>query len=163
MVLGRFMKRIAYEVSNLQDVVVKIAQSEQEKQDAFFVRKEVFVKEQGLPLPLEVDDLDKIATHIVAYYKQQPIAASRIIVNDKSDSVKVERLSVLPKFRRKQIGIQMMQMIEAFIRKNFPNVSVIKIHAQIHAIPFYEKQGFSVTSPEFMDNYIPHRAIEKHI
>lgn len=157
------MKRIAYEVSNLQDVVVKIAQSEQEKQDAFFVRKEVFVKEQGLPLPLEVDDLDKIATHIVAYYKQQPIAASRIIVNDKSDSVKVERLSVLPKFRRKQIGIQMMQMIEAFIRKNFPNVSVIKIHAQIHAIPFYEKQGFSVTSPEFMDNYIPHRAIEKHI
>ncbi len=163
MVLGRFMKRIAYEVSNLQDVVVKIAQSEQEKQDAFFVRKEVFVKEQGLPLPLEVDDLDKIATHIVAYYKQQPIAASRIIVNDKSDSVKVERLSVLPKFRRKQIGIQMMQTIEAFIRKNFPNVSVIKIHAQIHAIPFYEKQGFSVTSPEFMDNYIPHRAIEKHI
>ncbi|MBM7698510.1 putative GNAT family N-acyltransferase [Kurthia huakuii] len=157
------MKRIAYEVSNLQDVVVKIAQSEQEKQDAFFVRKEVFVKEQGLPLPLEVDDLDKIATHIVAYYKQQPIAASRIIVNDKSDSVKVERLSVLPKFRRKQIGIQMMQTIEAFIRKNFPNVSVIKIHAQIHAIPFYEKQGFSVTSPEFMDNYIPHRAIEKHI
>lgn len=163
MVLGRFMKRIAYEVSNLQDVVVKIAQSEQEKQDAFFVRKEVFVKEQGLPLPLEVDDLDKIATHIVAYYKQQPIAASRIIVDDKSDSVKVERLSVLPKFRRKQIGIQMMQTIEAFIRKNFPNVSVIKIHAQIHAIPFYEKQGFSVTSPEFMDNYIPHRAIEKHI
>lgn len=157
------MKRIAYEVSNLQDVVVKIAQSEQEKQDAFFVRKEVFVKEQGLPLPLEVDDLDKIATHIVAYYKQQPIAASRIIVNDKSDSVKVERLSVLPKFRRKQIGIQMMQTIEAFIRKNFSNVSVIKIHAQIHAIPFYEKQGFSVTSPEFMDNYIPHRAIEKHI
>ncbi|WP_029498046.1 GNAT family N-acetyltransferase [Kurthia huakuii] len=147
----------------MQDVVVKIAQSEQEKQDAFFVRKEVFVKEQGLPLPLEVDDLDKIATHIVAYYKQQPIAASRIIVNDKSDSVKVERLSVLPKFRRKQIGIQMMQTIEAFIRKNFPNVSVIKIHAQIHAIPFYEKQGFSVTSPEFMDNYIPHRAIEKHI
>ena len=163
MVRGRFMKRIAYEVSNLQDVIVKIARDEQEKQDAFFVRKEVFVKEQGLPLPLEVDELDKIATHIVAYYKQQPIAASRIIVDDKSDSVKVERLSVLPKFRRKQIGVQMMQTIEAFIRENFPNVSVIKIHAQIHAIPFYEKQGFRITSPEFMDNYIPHRAIEKQI
>ena len=163
MVLGQFTKHTVYEVSNLQDVIVKIAQSEQEKEDAFFIRKEVFVKEQGLPLPLEMDDLDKIATHIVAYYNESPIAASRIIVDEKSYSVKVERLSVLPKFRRKQIGVQMMQTIEAFIREKFPNVSLIKIHAQIHAIPFYEKQGFRVTSPEFMDNYIPHRAIEKEI
>ena len=41
MVLGQFTKHTVYEVSNLQDVIVKIAQSEQEKEDAFFIRSEI--------------------------------------------------------------------------------------------------------------------------
>lgn len=161
--LGQYMKHSAYEVNNVQSVVVKIVQSEAERQDAFFVRTEVFVKEQGLPLPLEIDELDEIATHIVCYAEQRPIAASRLIIDERFGTAKIERLSVLPDFRRKQIGVKMMKTIEAFVLEHHPEVTLIKIHAQTHAVPFYEKLGFEVTSPEFMDNYVPHRAIEKHI
>lgn len=157
------MKHSAYEVSSVQSVVVKIAQSDAEKQDAFFVRTEVFVKEQGLPLPLEIDELDDVAIHIVCYYEQKPIAASRLIIDERFRTAKIERLSVLPAFRRQQIGVKMMKTIESFLLDHHREVHLIKIHAQTHAVPFYEKLGFKVTSPEFMDNYIPHRAIEKQI
>ena len=55
---GLFMKHTACEENRLLRVTAKIVQTEQEKKDAFFVRTEVFVKEQGLPLPLEIDEVD---------------------------------------------------------------------------------------------------------
>ena len=39
--------------------------------------------------------------------------------------------------------------------------SKVKLSAQVHAIPFYEKLHYSITSPEFMDADIPHRSMEK--
>ena len=33
------------------------------------------------------------------------------------------------------------------------------LHAQTHAIPFYEKQGFMVSGPQFMEAGIPHRVM----
>ena len=39
----------------------------------------------------------------------------------------------------------------------------IVLNAQSYAIPFYEKIGYIITSPEFMDADIPHRAMEKTI
>ena len=35
------------------------------------------------------------------------------------------------------------------------------LNAQSYAVPFYEKLGYVVTSPEFMDADMPHRAMEK--
>lgn len=160
---GLFMKHTACEENRLLRVTAKIVQTEQEKKDAFFVRTEVFVKEQGLPLPLEIDEVDDYATHFVAYYEAMPIAAGRVIIQEKYSTAQVERISVLPQFRRKQIGIQMMQTVETFIREHHPEVTCIKINAQTHAVPFYEKQGYLVVTPEFMDNYIPHRAMEKKL
>ena len=155
------MKHTVCEANKLLPVFAKIVQNDEEKKDAFFVRTEVFVKEQGLPLPLEIDEVDDYATHFVAYYEKMPIAAGRVIIEERYNTAQVERLSVLPQFRRKQIGVQMMQTVEKFIREHHPDVTCIKINAQTHAIPFYEKQGYHVTTPEFMDNYIPHRAMEK--
>ncbi len=43
------------------------------------------------------------------------------------------------------------------------NNKKLKLHAQSYAVPFYEKLGYTVTSPEFMDAGIPHRAMEKNI
>ena len=37
----------------------------------------------------------------------------------------------------------------------------IILNAQSYAVPFYEKLGYVITSPEFMDADIPHRAMEK--
>jgi predicted GNAT family N-acyltransferase len=139
-------------------VFAKIVETEKELQDAFFVRKEVFVKEQGIPLPLEIDEYDEIATHFVAYFENRPIAAGRVrFIEDLTATV--DRVCVLPPFRRKQIGVLMMKSLEQYIKGS--NIKKVKIKAQTHAIPFYEKQNYYITSPEFLDAGIPHRAMEK--
>lgn len=136
----------------------KIVETDKELQDAFFVREEVFVKEQGIPLPLEKDEYDDIATHFVAYYDDRPIAAGRVrFLEDLTATV--DRVCVLPAFRRKQIGVLMMQSLEHYIQGS--QIKKVKLNAQTHAISFYEKQHYYSTSPEFLDAGIPHRAMEK--
>ncbi|MFE6166299.1 GNAT family N-acetyltransferase [Viridibacillus arvi] len=139
-------------------VFAKIVETEKELRDAFFVREEVFVKEQGVPLPLEKDEYDKDATHFVAYNGEEPIAAGRVRIVD-GNIAKVDRVCVLPDFRRKQIGVLMMTHLEKYAKGH--QLAKVKLNAQTHAIPFYEKQNYIITSPEFLDSGIPYRAMEK--
>jgi len=39
----------------------------------------------------------------------------------------------------------------------------VKLNAQTQALPFYEKLGFTVTSDEFLDAGIPHKAMEMEL
>ncbi|WP_210469582.1 GNAT family N-acetyltransferase [Sporosarcina sp. 6E9] len=137
---------------------VKIVTTTQEKEDAFSVRRKVFVEEQGVPLSLELDELDKTADHFVVYTENTPIGAGRIRESD-SGIGKVERVCILPEFRGKHLGKLIMQALEDHAAsKEFEK---IVLNAQSYAIPFYEKIGYVITSPEFMDADIPHRTMEK--
>lgn len=141
-------------------VSLKLASTEHEREDAFTVRKAVFIEEQGVPVHIELDELDEEAVHFIAYDGNQPIAAGRI--RDIGDGVgKVERVCVLPTYRGRHLGQKMMVMLEDHARD--AGLSKIRLNAQNHAVPFYEKIGYIVTSPEFMDAGIPHRVMEKNI
>ncbi|MHA6258474.1 GNAT family N-acetyltransferase [Sporosarcina sp. CAU 1771] len=137
---------------------VTIAQTDGERQDAFFIRQKVFVEEQGVPLSLELDELDKTATHFVVYTENTPIAAGRF--RETTDGIgKVERVCVLADFRGRHLGNLIMNALEKHaLNKKFQK---IVLNAQSYAVPFYEKLGYTITSPEFMDADIPHRAMEK--
>lgn len=139
---------------------VKIAVSENEREDAFTVRKKVFVEEQGVPLTLELDDFDQTASHFVVYDGEKAIAAGRIR-GTSEDVGKVERVCVLKEYRGKHLGNLIMHALEEQAAKT--GLSKILLNAQSYAVPFYEKLGYTVTSPEFMDADIPHRAMEKTI
>lgn len=147
----------------LEDLTVKLVENQQQLTDALFVRREVFVKEQGIPLPLEQDQYDVDSQHIVVYHQNEPIAAGRVRRIEEKIA-KVDRVCVLPEFRRKQVGIKMMEILEEFaiLNHRFHEIDTIKIHAQAHAVPFYEIQNYKITSPEFIDGGIAYRAMEKH-
>ena len=139
---------------------VKLAQTEQEKELAFDIRKKVFVEEQGIPLHLEIDEFDQTATHFVVLEKDEPIAAARIRETEPNVG-KVERVCVLPTHRRKHLGVLLMNALEEHAKQS--GWKKLKLNAQTSAIPFYEKLAYQVTSPEFDDAGIPHRAMEKEI
>lgn len=139
---------------------VKLAQTEQEKELAFNIRKKVFVEEQGIPLHLEIDEFDQTATHFVVLENDEPIAAARIRETELNVG-KVERVCVLPEHRRKHLGVLVMNALEEHAKQH--GWKKLKLNAQTYAIPFYEKLSFQVTSPEFDDAGIPHRAMEKEI
>lgn len=141
-------------------VTVKIATSVNEREDAFFVRRKVFVEEQGVPLNLELDEYDETASHFVVYEGQTAIGAGRIREIGESTG-KVERVCVLAEHRGKHLGILVMDALEQ--HAGATGMKKIVLNAQSYAIPFYEKLGYVITSPEFMDADIPHRAMEKSI
>lgn len=139
---------------------VKIVTTSSEREDAFSVRRIVFVEEQGVPLSLELDELDETADHFVVYTENTPIGAGRLRETD-SGIGKVERVCILPEFRGKHLGKLIMQALEDHAA--YKGFEKIVLNAQSYAIPFYEKIGYAITSPEFMDADIPHRTMEKTV
>lgn len=127
---------------------------------AFFVRKRVFVEEQGVPEHLELDELDSSSIHFIVKDQDQPIAAARLRKIEENIG-KVERVCVLEPYRGKKLGLLIMQNIEEYAKEL--GLMKLKLNAQSYAIPFYEKLHYTVTSPEFLDAGIPHRAMEKLI
>lgn len=141
-------------------VTVRIVTSDLEREDAFSVRRKVFVEEQGVPLNLELDDYDNYAAHFVVYSMTSPIGAGRLRETNAGIG-KVERVCVLEECRGQHLGNLIMNALEEYAKET--GMNKIILNAQTYAIPFYEKLGYVITSPEFMDADIPHRAMEKII
>lgn len=139
---------------------VKIAETPAEKEQAFDVRRKVFVEEQGVPLHIEMDEYDDSATHFVGFNLEQPVAAARIRETE-SGIGKIERVCVLPEYRGQHVGVLMMNEMEEHAKT--AGLFTLKLNSQSYAIPFYKKLGYDVSSPEFLDAGIPHRAMVKNL
>ncbi len=134
-----------------------VVENDKQLEDAFQVRREVFVKEQGVPIELEIDDKEQDATHFIGYVEDKPIAASRVRFVD--DYVKLERICIMKSVRGKHFGKDLVLFMESYAKEK--NITKSKLHAQVYAIPFYEKLGYVVTSGEFDDAGIPHVSMKK--
>ncbi|MET1014517.1 MAG: GNAT family N-acetyltransferase [Paenisporosarcina sp.] len=141
-------------------ISAKRVETEKEQNDAYYVRKVVFVEEQAVPVHLELDEHDSTAIHFIAYDGSQPIGAGRIR-EPEPGIAKVERVCILPNYRGKHLGNLMMDTMEEYAMQ--AGLSTVKLNAQSYAIPFYEKLNYKITSPEFLDAGIPHRAMEKEL
>ncbi|WP_075981391.1 GNAT family N-acetyltransferase [Bacillus massilinigeriensis] len=138
---------------------IKIVSNDQELQDAFAVRREVFIHEQQVPEEEEIDQYENDSTHFVIYQDNRPIGAGRFRIVDGLG--KVERICVLNDQRKTGAGKAIMNSIEDYAKKQ--GLSTLKLNAQTHAIPFYEGLGYEIISEEFLDAGIPHRAMKKMI
>lgn len=124
------------------------------QKDAFKVRHEVFILEQRVPEHLEIDEFDSIAFHILAYFESTCIGTARLHINN-DGSGQIGRMAVLSSFRNQGLGRQIMKaLIETAKSKG---ISCLTLHAQVSAIPFYEKLGFIPDGPIYDEVGIPHR------
>jgi predicted GNAT family N-acyltransferase len=139
---------------------VKLVTTDEDRERAFALRKEVFVKEQGVPLSLELDEYDATAIHFIVNDGNATIATARLREIEPKVG-KVERVCVLNSYRGKRLGALIMETVEQYAKEI--NFQKLKLNAQSYAVPFYEKLHYIVTSPEFMDAGIPHRAMEKKL
>ena len=137
---------------------VKVVENDKELEDAFSVRRTVFIDEQNVPEEEEIDELEDEATHFVAYLEDSPIAAGRFRIVDGYG--KVERICVLKETRQTGSGKALMEEIEALLLKGLHK---LKLNAQTQAIPFYARLGYEVVSDEFLDAGIPHKTMIKNI
>jgi predicted GNAT family N-acyltransferase len=140
-------------------VNVKVCENEKELQDAFSVRRTVFIDEQNVPEDEEIDLFEEDSVHFVSYQEGTPVAAGRFRVVDGFG--KVERICVLKEARNTGAGKAIMREIEAYALKKA--LHKLKLNAQTHAIPFYANLGYEVVSEEFLDAGIPHKTMIKKI
>lgn len=138
--------------------VVVLAADDAQKRDALAVREAVFIREQGVPPELELDEHDQTALHFVAYAGGRAIGAARLRPYD-NDTGKVERVAVLSAWRGKGVGRLLMAAVEqeaaarGFVR--------LRLNAQTHAEPFYRKLGYETVSEVFEEAGIPHVTMVK--
>lgn len=137
---------------------IKQVTTNEQLEDAYFVRKTVFVDEQQVPLEEEIDQHEDEATHVVLYDDNQPSGAGRVRIVDGYG--KIERICVMKSARKKGVGKVIVTKLEELATKQ--GVKKLKLNAQTHAIPFYNKLGYEVVSEEFMDAGIPHVTMVKH-
>ncbi len=120
-------------------------------------RSEIFIMEQHI-LYQDMDDIDYKSLHCFFMEDNRVVAYLRAFYEDNSKScVKIGRVLTLR--HGNGIGKNLMeQSINAICLRM--KCSKIYMDAQKHAVGFYEKLGFKVTSDEFLEEGIVHVAME---
>jgi predicted GNAT family N-acyltransferase len=121
------------------------------------VREMVFIAEQHVPLYIEWDEYDQDAIHLLALdYAGQAIGCARILKKGR-----IGRMAVMPDWRG--IGLGLALLDEAIKICKSLGMQTVAISSQTHAIKFYEKAGFIVTSEAYIDANIWHVDMQRTI
>jgi len=117
------------------------------------IREKVFIEEQKVTSQLEWDGMDEEAIHFLAFKDEKAIGCARALVIEYC--MQLGRIAVLKEYRGEGIGSALIE--KAMTTAKLNQLSAIYISAQCHAIDFYKKFGFEVTSDIYLDAEIPHR------
>ncbi|MBM7557618.1 GNAT family N-acetyltransferase [Halanaerobacter jeridensis] len=120
----------------------------------------MFVEGQGVPADLEIDDKEDKAIHFLARNNKELVATCRLrIINNYA---KLERMAVKSDYRKQGVGSLLIDRVEKFAKKK--NLKEIKLHAQVKARSFYQKNNYELVSDEeFMEAGIKHVEMKKRL
>lgn len=140
-------------------VVVRRATSETDLARAFDIRQRVFLVEQKVPPEEEFDDDDRTAIHVIAWLGDAAVATGRLIL--RTDHARVGRMAVLREHRGHGVG---RAVLDELVRSAQDlKVCRVILHAQVHAIGFYEAAGFLRFGDVFEEAGIPHRSMARDL
>lgn len=127
-------------------------------EEAKAIRIEVFVDEQGFTE--EFDSADFTAIHLVGFIDDKAVATSRVIKLNESDFM-IGRIAVLKSNRKSGLGAEIVRSAEDVIRERGGRISFI--HAQMQAVPFYERIGYTLTGETDVEEGCPHAMMSKQL
>lgn len=125
------------------------------------LRREVFIVEQGISEDDEIDDLDDQAIHILAKVDGVPVGTARLLIVGSAGNFtgKIGRICVLKSQRGTGLGAALVGYSADHLKAR-GDLKRLMLGAQEYAIGFYEKLGFQVCGPVYVDAGIPHRDME---
>ena len=124
------------------------------EQEAYPIRKRVFIEEQGVPEEMELDEYDPLAQHALAYLNSVCIGTARLVTLSGSIG-RIGRMAVLPMHRRQGIGGKLLRALVELSKSQ--SITQLELHAQISAISFYEQYGFTAQGDIYDEAGIAHR------
>ena len=145
--------------------MIKILESKEELDLGFALRIEVFVKEQKVPIELELDDKDHSdnTVHIGYFHEDNLIGVARLIDMDK-DVIHIGRVVIDKEYRGQGIGRELIIGCENIAQQILKRKTIIELSAQIQAENFYKSLGYNrVNDIIYLDAGIEHVDMMKEI
>lgn len=145
--------------------MIKILKSKEELNLGFALRIEVFVKEQKVPIELELDEKDNSehTVHIGYFNDNKLIGVARLIDLDK-DIIHIGRVVIDKEYRGQGIGRELIIGCENIAQQILKRKIIIELSAQIQAENFYKSLGYNrVNNIIYLDAGIEHVDMRKEI
>ena len=145
--------------------MIKILESKEELNLGFSLRIKVFVKEQKVPIELELDDKDHSdnTVHIGYFHEDNLIGVARLIDMDK-DVIHIGRVVIDKEYRGQGIGRELIIGCENIAQQILKRKTIIELSAQIQAENFYKSLGYNrVNDIIYLDAGIEHVDMRKEI
>lgn len=139
------------------DFQIHFARFDTDLPDLRAVREPVFIVEQQVPEELEWDEADPLSVHVLARDADgTPIGTARLTPDHR-----IGRMAVLQAWRGRGVGAAMLNaLIQRARELGYPE---LELHAQTHALGFYERHGFNAFGEEFDEAGIAHRRMRRRL
>jgi len=129
-----------------------------------WLRRRVFIEEQGVPEALEWEPeepgcdwfLARVA--LVGSPAREPVGPGSLIgIVRLTPTGRIGRMAVLPDWRRQ--GVASALLLAVLARAGQRGLDRVHLHAQISAVPLYVRHGFRPVGAVFQEAGIPHQAM----
>ena len=168
----------------MEELVVKLIDTEEERRAAFDVRMRVFVQEQGVPAEEELDEDDTLplpvdrahgkaadysnqhnqpgngASHAIAFLGGMAVGTGRLVYAESGEG-RIGRMAVEKAWRRRGIGSRILRSLEDEARRRGKVEAVL--HAQSYVKCFYADHGYVEEGDTFLEVGIEHVQMRKRL
>jgi predicted GNAT family N-acyltransferase len=141
-------------VSGPDEVLVDAASWQDDRAALEYVRRRVFIEEQGVSEEEEWDDADRVCHHVIARTaKRDAVGTGRL-----DPSGRLGRVAVLREFRGRGVGSRIVAaLIEEARRRGLRRLC---LNSQVQAVPLYARFGFRAVGDVFLEAGIEHKRME---
>jgi predicted GNAT family N-acyltransferase len=139
---------------------------------AYALRLDVFVAEQGVPVELELDELDADADHAVAMDGDRTVGTGRLVNGRVGPDLGLEpgtpgtvgtigRMAVASDVRGAGLGRELLDVLVD--RARALGLPAVELHAQVQATAFYERAGFAPFGDVYDEAGIAHVGMRREL
>jgi predicted GNAT family N-acyltransferase len=124
------------------------------------LREDVLRKPLGLSFSAEALEIDQ-QDLLLGLFEEEQLVACCILSSDHPQMIRLRQMAVRNDIQSKGLGRALIGFAEQVTREK--GFHKIYMHARAVAKGFYEKLGYSVCSPEYVEVSIPHYTMEKQL
>jgi predicted GNAT family N-acyltransferase len=131
---------------------IELAGWSEARREAQRIRFAVFVEEQRVPAEIEMDEMDALCLHALAFHENLAVGTGRLLPDGH-----IGRMAVMKPWRRRGVGAALLRsLVEAARRRGDAEV---QLSAQVHALGFYRAHGFTAHGEVYEEAGIAHQAM----
>jgi predicted GNAT family N-acyltransferase len=119
---------------------VKRVRTKAELEQARILRREIFVREQGIPAELDDDGLDDVADHVLVLIGGRAVATGRLVVEDDRSGL-LARIAVRSEIRGQGLGKLVVRELERIAHER--RLHTLTLHPHRYLERFYGDLGYA--------------------